>query len=297
MKTLLLRLLVLLASASFAALAAAQTTYTFKPIAKFDYPGAVVTAATGIDSFGNVAGVFRPPDADYGNGFERYTDGTFSPPIIVPGSDVIQTIPTALNDSGTIAGFYDSSTGLVHGFFLKDGVFTAYDYPGSNFTMIQGINEAGDFVGYYSINQTYGAFASIGGNLIPITIPSSTFISPTDINNDGEIVGWYNTPNNSLGFVMEADGTLHNPIHPRGGSATFFGTSDKRYSVGQTYDGTGLHGLFYAAGRTFVTYDFPGVSFVELTGINNTGFICGHGYDTTSGMTHSYIVRVQASTQ
>ena len=76
---------------------------------------------------------------------------------------------------------------------------------------------------------------------------------------------------------------------------TFFGTSDKRYSVGQTYDGTGLHGLFYAAGRTFVTYDFPGVSFVELTGINNTGFICGHGYDTTSGMTHSYIVRVQAS--
>jgi len=295
MKTFLVRLVMLLASFCIAALAPAQTTYTFKPIAKFDYPGAVYTQALGIDSFGNVVGAYIPQGAEYGIGFERYTDGTFSDPIIAPFDDVIQTLATAINDPGTIAGVYTTDLGFTHGFFLKDGIYTVFDYPGAYLTMIQGINDVGDFVGWYILSdQTNGAFASIGGTLIPITIPNSTFVSPHDINNNGEIVGWYNNLNNSLSFIMESDGTLHYPLHPHGGSATLLGTNDKRYSVGQTYDQTALHGLFFVAGRTYVTYDFAGVSYVELTGINNAGFICGDGFDTTTQTTHSYIVRAQA---
>jgi len=284
----------ILSLAFFAMLAQGQTTYTFKQVAKFDYPGAKATLAAGIDSSNNVVGAYIPEGAVYANGFERYADGTFSAPIIAPGDDVIQTLATAINDTGTIAGVYTTNLGYTHGFFLKDGVYTVFDYPGAYLTMIQGINDAGDFVGWYILlDQTGGAFASIGGNLIPIAIPNSTYVSPSDINNQGEIVGWYNTPNNSISFLRESDGTLHYPIHPRPGSATLFGTNDKKYSVGQTYDGTGLHGLFYAAPSTLVTYDFPNTSYVQLTGINDAGFICGYGYKTTE-VTHSCIVRVHA---
>ena len=295
MKPISLSFPAILSLAFFGTLAQGQTTYTFKQVAKFDYPGATVTLAAGIDSSNNVVGAYIPEGAQYANGFERSADGTFSAPIIAPGGDVVQTLATAINDTGTIAGAYTTNLGYTHGFFLKDGVYTVFDYPGAYLTMIQGINDAGDFVGWYILlDQTGGAFASIGGNLIPIAIPNSTYVSPSDINNKGEIAGWYNRPNNSISFLRESDGTLRYPIHPRGSSATLFGTNDQRYSVGQTYDGTALHGLFFSAPSTFFTYDFPNSSYVQLNGINDAGFICGHGYNNLTGVTHSYIVRVQA---
>ena len=194
----------ILSLAFFATLAQGQTTYTFRPVAKFTYAGARSTLALGIDSSNNVVGAQIPEGAEYANGFERYADGTFSAPIIAPGSDVIQTIASAINDTGTIAGYYTTNLAYTHGFFLKDGVYTVFDYPGVYLTMLQGINDVGDFVGWYeNLDQTSGAFASIGGNLIAIAIPNSTYNSPSDINNHGEIVGWYNRPNNSISFLRE----------------------------------------------------------------------------------------------
>ncbi len=162
--------------------------------------------------------------------------------------------------------------------------------------MVQGINNAGDFVGIYTNPDfTNGAFASIGGNLVSITIPDSSYISPDDINNAGEIVGWYNLPTTSTAFPLESDGTLRSPQNWRDNVIIFYGTNDKRYSVGESYDGTNHHGLFYAAPHTFVAYDFPDLTFAQLTGVNNAGFICGHGGDIhNSSLTHSFIVRVRA---
>ncbi len=278
-------------------LAEAQTTYTFKPVTKFDYPGAPVTTALGIDDSNNVVGYYIPEGEDYANGFERYADGSFSAPIIAPGDKVFQTQAAAINNAGIVAGYYDVDFGGGrHGFFLKDGVYTTFDYPGAVGTEIHGINDAGDFVGTYTNPDfTYGAFASVGGNLVAITIPDSTYISPSDINNDGEIIGWYNTPTNSVGFLIEGDGTYHYPLNARGSSAVLYGTNDKRYSVGETYDGTTLHGLFYAAPHTFVTYDFAATSTIQLTGINNAGYMCGAGPDIhNNSLAHSFIVRVRS---
>jgi hypothetical protein len=293
-----LRLGAFLAFILFTTLSHAQTTLAFKPIAKFNYPGAARTFAMGIDDSNNVVGAYIVEAFGFSNGFERYADGTFSDPIIAPGDDVIQTVAIAINNSGTIAGAYTDNTG-THGFFLTGGIYTVFDYPGTSFTMIQGINDAVDFVGYYLLpDGSGGAFVSIGGNLSPITIPGSTFISPADINNGGDIVGWYNTPDISSGFRLESDGTLHYPIRPPGSSAILLGTNETRRSVGQTYDGSAAHGLVYAGGRDFVAYDLPNTNFDELSGVNQHGFICGYGNDETqSETTLSFIVRVRQESE
>jgi hypothetical protein len=269
----------------------AQTTVTFKQVAKFTYPGADRTLAQGIDDAGNVVGAYIPTNATWANGFERYADGTLSDPIIAPGGDVFQTVPTAINNTGTIAGNYSDSTG-THGFLLTNGAYTVFDYPVVYWTTINGINDVGDFVGYYVRNDgSGGAFVSIAGNVVPITIPRSTFISPSDINNVGDIIGWYNTAQTEAGFVLGSDGTLHYPIKPGGyPAAIFFGMNERREKVGQVYDGATGRPLYYVDEGTFAIYDVPNTFSAQFSGINRRGLICGYGYNFEE-VTYSFLVK------
>jgi hypothetical protein len=175
-------------------------------------------------------------------------------------------------------------------FFLNGDTYTIYDYPGAYDTRVVGINDAGDIVGTYILtDNSQGGFAVVGGVLEAITVPDSTYVSPSDINNRGDIVGWYNTPDASLGFRLQSNGTLHYPVRPGHAEATLlFGTNDKRASVGVFYDGAS-HGLYFANRQLFATYDLPGTFLNNLTGINRDGRICGWGY--AGGTTHSYILR------
>ena len=94
-------------------------------------------------------------------------------------------------------------------FFLNGDTYTIYDYPGAYDTRVVGINDAGDIVGTYILtDNSQGGFAVVGGVLEAITVPDSTYVSPSDINNRGDIVGWYNTPDASLGFRLQSNGTL-----------------------------------------------------------------------------------------
>jgi len=260
----------------------------FRVVARFSYPGATSTLVNGIDDAGNVIGGYVLPGADYANGFERYADGTFSAPIIYPGTGVYQTFATAINNNGTIAGWYSDPV-ATHGFFLSNGIYTSFDYPGAIFTVIEGINDAGDFVGrYFPINGPYHGFASIGDNLIDIAIPDATYTEPTDINNNGEIVGFYDSSGTSSGFLREKNGTLHYPLRPPGGDDTFvqfLSINDRGEVVGQQ-----LAGLYYSDG-TYISYAFRNLLATTFTGINRRGLICGSAFNPHTSSTKGYLVK------
>ena len=64
-------------------------------------------------------------------GFVRFSDGSFSAPIVDPNDTVGFTEGRGINNSRTVCGDYATSDGNIHGFFLSGGTFTEYDIPGA----------------------------------------------------------------------------------------------------------------------------------------------------------------------
>jgi len=276
---------------SCATIVCAQTV-SFDPVLKFSYPGAYSTQVEAIDDARNMVGAY----VVYPNpimGFERYADGTFSAPIIFPGS--VNTYPTAINNNGMIAGWYSTPSSDNHrSFFLTKGVYTDFIYPQADFTEIDGINDSGDFVGRYFLSDgLVHAFASIGGQLAEITVPKAVYIVPGDINNRGDIVGFYQTLNGGThDFRLESDGRLRYHIDPPGIGGILIGTTDTGESVGNFFEPDGTtSSLYYGVGHTFLKYIYPGLAYNTFTGMNAHGLICGNGIDQGARIGYAYLVR------
>ena len=82
-------------------------------------------------------------------GFVRFSDGSFSAPIVDPNDTVGFTEGRGINNSRTVVGDYATSDGNLHGFFLSGGTFTEYDVPGALSTAVLGINNPADFTGTF----------------------------------------------------------------------------------------------------------------------------------------------------
>lgn len=263
-------------------------TISFEVVAEFAYPGAHSTNAYGIDGGGDVVGSMHLDGVDFANGFIRSANGSFSLPIIFPGNGVRDTIATAINDNGTIAGWYADSAGVTHGFFFAGGVYTSYDHPNALFgTRINGINDFGDFVGTYSHKAgVFRGFANVGGKLRDITIPGVALAEPFDIDDRGDIAGTAD----EAGFRRERRrGRVRYPLQRESGIATsLFGANQRRETVGQE---SGASGLYFDGRSTYLVYNFPGLINNALTGINTLGLICGYGFDSADLKLHSYLVR------
>src|SRR2546430_11411624 len=116
-------------------------------ITTFDYPGTGnLTLPQKINGRGDIVGEFIDSTGAT-RGFVRFSDGSFSDPIVDPNDTVGFTEGRGINNSGTVCGDYASSDGNNHGFFLSGGTFTEYDIPGAATTVVLGINDAGDFTG------------------------------------------------------------------------------------------------------------------------------------------------------
>ncbi len=262
---------------------------SFEVLTEFGYPGAHATSAYGINDAGDVVGAIALDQVGYSSGFARYADGTLSEPIFFPGSDVIETVATAINNAGTIAGWYVNSTG-PHGFFLSDGVYTSYDAPDAIATLINGINDAGDFVGRASRTQgVYEGFANVGGKFYQLTIPDVTYLEPTDITNEGDIVGFASSGGPSGGFLRGRNGVVRSPLQRESGvSDQLNGANERREAVGQE---TGSSGLYYGGRDIYAIYNFPTLINNALTGINRGGVICGSGFSVGDLKIYSYLVQ------
>ena len=136
-------------------------------ITTFDYPGAGNnTLPQKINERGDVVGEFID-SSGVTRGFVRFSDGSFSAPIVDPNDTVGFTEGRGINNSRTVAGDYVISDGTVHSFFLSGGTFTEYDVPGAVQTNLLSINDAGDFTGGFDPDGSgiFQAFVGRGGTI------------------------------------------------------------------------------------------------------------------------------------
>jgi probable HAF family extracellular repeat protein len=152
------------------------------------------------------------------------------------------TAAYGINDLGEIvggfcAGPYPCPEGAFartgHGFLDNQGVFTQLDYPGSQDTQADAINNAGVIVGAYDINETgpHG-FLYQNGVFTNIDVPGGSFTYPTAINNKGVVAGYYQTPDfGTHGFVYH-NGTFTTVDHPGTTDTGLTGINDDDVIVG-----------------------------------------------------------------
>lgn len=201
--------------------------------------------------------------------------------IDVPGATA--TIPTGINNSGTIAGIFLDSTGAFHGFLAdKTGAFVkSIDFPGAPQTEPSGINERGDLVGSYLDDAgIFHGFVLQDGNFSTLDVPGAADSFPLDINDQGVIAGFYqDAALLDHGFVLDKAG-FHTVDDPAQASPTteLMSINNKGDIIGDfDFDSNGIfHGAFLLTQGTFVPFTLPqATNGIFALGLNNAGDVAG----------------------
>src|SRR6266496_4900329 len=277
----------------------AANSGSIEVITTFDYPGTGnQTLPQKINERGDIVGEFID-SLGVTRAFVRFSDGSFSAPIVDPNDTVGFTEGRGINNPGTVCGDYATSDGNSHGFFLSGGTFTEYDVPGAVSTVVLGINDAASFTGGFDPGSgIFQGFVSVGGTITSFSVPGAILTLAYEINNSKQLVVGYYIDGSGIphGYYRDANGALHFPIDPSGSTTTIlFGDNDRNWVVGRYVDSSGVtHGLFFTAPNNFFTFDYPGSTFTSLNGINAQGFICGR-YGDASGIAHGFIARVRGT--
>jgi hypothetical protein len=274
----------------------AASSGSIEVITTFDYPGAGnSTLPQKINERGDVVGEYIDSSGVV-RAFVRFSDGSYSDPIVDPNDTVGFTEGRGINNARTVNGDYLISDGTVHSFFLSGTTFTEYDVPGAAQTNLLSINDAGNFTGTYDDGSgIFQAFVSIGGILTSWSVPGAAATLAYETNNSNQLVVGYFVDGSAVlhGYYRDANGALHFPVDPPGSVGTvLFGLNDKNWVVGRYGDSSGAaHGFFFLAPSSFFTFDYPGSIFTSLNGINDRGIICGR-YVDGSGIAHGFLARV-----
>ncbi len=226
-------------------------------------PGAVGTLLTAINGENEAVGIYFTNDAQHL--FLRAPDGSLQrlPDPVMPGSS-----PDAygINNSGTIVGDETDSSGSTHGFILsKGGKARVYDYPGSPFTVLRGINNAGQSVGLYydtQYNQVRGLILEKNGTARSIYVPGAKLTSLFRINSAGDEVA----------------------------GDCFFSSSSISNHLGHGFTLNLSTGIY-----TVVTFPGPGKG-THLFGLNDSGIVAGaHDYTDGGANVQGFLAVPQAS--
>jgi hypothetical protein len=219
-------------------------------ITEFDAPGAGTvslpacapfcgTAAFAINTEGAIAGSYTDTNI-VPHGFLRSVDGhitSFDAPGAGLGHGLNQgTVAFSVNDLGVIAGQFEDSSYVFHGFVrYADGSFSTFDAPGAGTRANQGtlalsLNSAGVAAGSYvdGSNLQHGFVRSSNGAITTFDAPGAIATTPckaTCINANGAIVGYYVDANGVLyGFLRQPGGTMVAIDAPGAGAAAGQGT-------------------------------------------------------------------------
>ena len=162
----------------------------------FDYPGTGnQTRPQKINDVGDVVGIFVDASGA-SRGFVKFSDGNFSTPIVDPNDAGNLTEARGINGDRRVCGDYLDSAGAFEGFFFQNNVFTNYA-PEPTFTVVLGINNAGDFCGSEIPSSTgvQSAFTNIGGVLEDFVVPNASATLAYQINNLNQVCGYWNDAN------------------------------------------------------------------------------------------------------
>ncbi len=234
------------------------------------FPPPVNTDGLGINIHGLIVGNYADSNGNNDHGYLRDAAGRFTR-IDVPFTGAFDTTPFDINVTGVIVGQYRNAPGLagLHCFILVGGLFTTLDVQGPGFphafnTGCRGINASGQVVGRFrdSITRHRHGFLFSGDAFTQIDFPGATHTIAREINNHGQIAGWYITDpaaDRSHGFFRDAAGQFSKIDFP-GAIETFVGGINDRGQIVGSYVDSGniAHGFLFANG-VYTTVPLPGV--------------------------------------
>ena len=194
----------------------------------------------------------------------------------------------------------------AHGFLVERGVLTSIDHPaattapatpnGQAGTATLGINDRGQILGLYEardgvvhhfVLDRKGRFTDIPA---PRTRPPGQSDELVDINNRGEIVGFYNDDQGATttGFLRTRRGRFVNIDVPGSQVTGPLKINDRGQVAGISVDGDGaLHG-FVRTGQRYETIDVPDAVATAVLGINDRGQTVGSWIDA-DGSYHGFV--------
>ena len=242
------------------------------------------TVATGINDPGQIVGYFYD-SSDRANGFID-SKGNFTP-LSPPGA--VNTFPEDITENKQIVGYYVDNAGVDHGFIDSGGMFTVVNDPsadttvanvtGNLGTVVTGVNNPGQVVGYYFDN-----------NRLAHGFVEDTNGSNSDDNGNGKGHSKDNSGNPTFTTI---DSTT---VAGLGGASQVFveGIAENRRIVGYYLDSANhAHGFVDDQG-TITKIDsttiagLSGATDVFAQDINDEGQITGY-YVNASG-THGFLV-------
>jgi hypothetical protein len=257
----------------------------------FDVPNATGLVVTSINDQGTVTGAFWNGDTEHG--FLRAADGTFTwldDPAIAP-LDQQGTIPSAVNNSGVVVGYYFAtdltgslcpdadgnwtvpcSSTVSHGFvWTATTGYTTYDEPaaGTTFghpslgTQLHGLNNMGDLVGSYTVMEG----SDLGnGATYSFRISGASFTPTVNLTASPATVTAFIDPNDVHGWCGETVAT---------------GINDQGTIVGNAFNGCApVWHVFVVTNGVYTvvdSYNPPGSAgtATTVTSINNNGIVGG----------------------
>ena len=271
---------------------------------QYDFPGAVQTELWGIsDATGALTGNFI--DA---SGVRRGFSGDEI--IEVPGAS--ETFADFVNASGGMVGSYVDADGLYHPYIRTPaGRFVSLDLPQAailEYFFVHGINDARTVVARTKrVGDVPGTLVgTFQDGLQELKFPGSVSTEGYNINQDGSIVGHYDTADGRRhGFIarpameMEAEPVATPSVF----NYTFesidvlgvdflavTASSDFEDYAGYTKSADGEKEVaFTLIDGVFTTYDFPGSQNTYFYALGNNGNAAGH-YEDSDALKHGVVL-------
>jgi probable HAF family extracellular repeat protein len=260
-----------------APLVVAQGTYT-----QIDVPDATLTNCDGINTAGEIVGVYQ--DSDFISHAFLLIAGQ-STTIDRPG--FAYTAAFGINDVGQIVGSNDPSD-QAFTYDIATQTFTEIGFPGADITLPFAINNAGAIAGTASDGGREQTGFELLGSTYKIVAPPKTYnVTVSGITASGEVLGTISGLAGPRTFLFHEGGYtllkitgVSNPIvsgvNPAG---TVF--------VGYYEDAGADVGFLYQAGN-LQQLNFPGSMYTLPAGINSAGMVVGTFLD--SGLnTHGFL--------
>jgi uncharacterized membrane protein len=251
--------------------ASSQCKYT-----TLNIPGALNSAANGINDQGAIVGVFNTSFTE-ARAFLLFK-GKFTP-FNFPGA--VNTTASDINNHSQIVGAYLGPFTGEHGFVVHNGVFHSIDAPqapGDNFTEAFGINNFGVIVGNAG---AFDGFRLSSGHFTTVRFPGSSRTSASSINDFGVIVGTYRDDTDvSHGFKLKNG--HYTAINFPGADQTFVDHINNEGDIVGFYQTHGdIHAFTLDKGR-FLTHDDHAGFNTIFSGVNKFDTIVGSYVDANA---------------
>lgn len=213
-------------------------------------PGASRLTPQSINKHGSIVGSLIEDGIQKAFLLENDELTVFDVPI---ASGVCLTSAFTINNRGQIVGEYLDQCDVgnrQHGFLFDDGKFSSIDFPGADGTVVNGINNEGDLVGFFygvpAGGMTTSGFIKKNDRafrVVDAPFAGTTSTSVNGINNDGDMVGTFSSNDMGVGSFVFVNRQFVELEFPSAIMTIALAINKRGQIAGFYIDGQGTHGF------------------------------------------------------